>query len=171
MLFSLLRPPLHAEHATGRYKRNFIFFKIFFRMKDAICAISSCLCLLHPCRLGFVVVANMEPLQLMNFWAWFFDFLFSHGHDSHNSSEWKKFPVAGLFLKVCLAPVLKSCLEEKGWGPQYPKAESWWDPDREGWVVIHPSTWRRLCTSLPDNWTLIYLNLMENHMERNRKLI
>lgn len=39
---------------------------------------------------------------------------------------------------------------------------SWWIPHRAGRVVIHPATCGGLGTSLPDNWTLIYLNLMEN---------
>lgn len=85
-------------------------------MKDAICGISSCLCLLHLCRLKTVVSVTAEPLQLMNFFFFFFFTGMTHiivQRATHFQSQ-------GYF---CLAPALKTCLQEKVVGPQYPKAD------------------------------------------------
>lgn len=59
-------------------KFHFIFFFIFQNERRHLCHIllfmSAAFCRLEP-----VVVANTEPLQLMNFWVWFLIFFFLTG--------------------------------------------------------------------------------------------
>lgn len=98
---------------------------------------------------------------------------FFYRDDSHHNASRKPFPTTRLFLKECLAPMGESWLQVVGCSGtcNTQRQTSWWISDRAGWEIIHPAAQGGLRTSLPDNWTLIYLNLMENHMERNRKLI
>lgn len=105
--------------------------------------------------------------SLSSWWTFFFR------DDSHHNDLRKPFPTTRLFLKECLAPVWESWLRVVGCSGtcNTQRQTSWWIFDRAGWEIIHPAAQGGLCISLPDNWTLIYLNLMENHMERNRKLI
>lgn len=165
VLLIVLHPP--RVPSTRRQAHAACFIS---RTKDTICSVSPCLCLLHLCRLKTVVCVKAEPLQSMNFLFYLF---FSYRDDSHNSAERKSFPITRLFLKMCLAPAWKSWLKVVGCSGTHntQRQTSWWISDRGGWEIIHPAAWEGLCTSLPDNWTLIYLNLMGNHMERNRKLI